>query len=155
MTRLHGVSAIMLLLGSSLLIGDERKQPPAAVSLPDSPVGRIGRSLLQVLESTDVSLPLRPQSVISNPSLPFVGWMLLAHAFLPEAPYGSWMARGRPDPGGKWEMPPAIFAVAWIVMALGYTFSGYTKLVSPSWVDVRRSAGSWTTRWHVRASFEI
>lgn len=32
-------------------------------------------------------------------------------------------------------MPPAIFAAAWIVMALGYTYSGYTKLVSPSWLD--------------------
>ena len=73
--------------------------------------------------------------LISNPSLPFVGWMLVAHAFLPQAPYGSWSARGRPDPGGNWQMPPAIFAVAWIVMALGYTYSGYTKLVSPSWID--------------------
>jgi predicted DCC family thiol-disulfide oxidoreductase YuxK len=32
-------------------------------------------------------------------------------------------------------MPPAIFAAAWIVMALAYSYSGYTKLVSPSWRD--------------------
>jgi predicted DCC family thiol-disulfide oxidoreductase YuxK len=73
--------------------------------------------------------------LIANPSLPFVGWMLLAHLFLPAAPYGSWAARGRPDPGGGWFMPQAIYRVAWIVLALGYTFSGYTKLISPSWVD--------------------
>jgi predicted DCC family thiol-disulfide oxidoreductase YuxK len=73
--------------------------------------------------------------LIANPSLPFVGWMLLAHAFLPPAPYGSWAARGRLDPGGGWRMPPAIFLAAWVVMSLGYTYSGYTKLVSPSWVD--------------------
>jgi predicted DCC family thiol-disulfide oxidoreductase YuxK len=73
--------------------------------------------------------------LISNPSIPFVGWMLLAHLFLPRAPYGSLAARGRVDPGGDWRMPPAIFAAAWIVLALGYTYSGYTKLVSPSWRD--------------------
>src|SRR5262245_33788131 len=32
-------------------------------------------------------------------------------------------------------MPRLIFTGAWILMALGYTYSGATKLVSPSWVD--------------------
>ncbi|HKQ64911.1 MAG TPA: DCC1-like thiol-disulfide oxidoreductase family protein [Methylomirabilota bacterium] len=73
--------------------------------------------------------------LISNPGLPFVGWLLLAHACVPSAPYGSVAAAGRVDPGGGWRMPPAIFGAAWIVMALGYSYSGYTKLVSPSWVD--------------------
>jgi predicted DCC family thiol-disulfide oxidoreductase YuxK len=73
--------------------------------------------------------------LIANPSIPFVGWLLIAHAFVPPAPYGSWAARGRVDPGGGWRMPPAIFAAAWIVLALSYTYSGYTKLVSPSWRD--------------------
>jgi predicted DCC family thiol-disulfide oxidoreductase YuxK len=73
--------------------------------------------------------------LISNPSIPFVGWMLLAHLFLPPAPYGSLAARGRVDPGGGWCMPPAIFLAAWVVLALGYTYSGYTKLISPSWRD--------------------
>jgi predicted DCC family thiol-disulfide oxidoreductase YuxK len=73
--------------------------------------------------------------LIANPSLPFVGWLLLAHAALPRAPYGSWTARppGRENAG--WHMPPAVFAAAWIVMALGYSYSGYTKLESPSWTD--------------------
>jgi predicted DCC family thiol-disulfide oxidoreductase YuxK len=73
--------------------------------------------------------------LIANPSLPFVGWLLLAHALLPPAPYGSWPARKRTDPRGGWTMPPLLFEAAWIVMSLGYTFSGWTKLVSPSWVD--------------------
>ena len=73
--------------------------------------------------------------LIGNPSLAFVGWLLLAHCCLPAAPYGSWAARQRVDPGGGWHMPTAIFAVAWVVMALGYSYSGYTKLISPSWVD--------------------
>ena len=73
--------------------------------------------------------------LIANPSLPFAGWLLLAHAFVPPAPFGSWSARGRIDPRGNWTMPGPIFAAMWIVMSLGYTFSGWTKLASPSWVD--------------------
>lgn len=73
--------------------------------------------------------------LVANPSLPYAGLLLLAHAFVPPAPFGSWSARGRIDPRGNWTMPPAIFAAMWIVMSLGYTFSGWTKLVSPSWVD--------------------
>jgi predicted DCC family thiol-disulfide oxidoreductase YuxK len=71
----------------------------------------------------------------ANPSLPFVGWMLLAHVCLPKAPFGSLAARNRLDPRGSWRMPPAIFHAAWIVMSLSYSYSGYTKLFSPSWVD--------------------
>jgi predicted DCC family thiol-disulfide oxidoreductase YuxK len=73
--------------------------------------------------------------LISNPSLPFMGWLLLAHACLPPAPYGSLAARGRVDPRGGWRFPPAVFAATWIVMSVAYTYSGFTKLGSPSWVD--------------------
>src|SRR5205085_423114 len=73
--------------------------------------------------------------LISNPALPFVGWLLLLHAVLPKAPYGSWEARSRDDPRGNWHMPQSAFALAWILMAAAYSYSGYTKLVSPSWVD--------------------
>src|SRR5262249_33464003 len=73
--------------------------------------------------------------LIANPGLPFVGWLLLAHACLPAAPYGSWAARGRPDPGGGWRMPPALLPAPGPLRALGYSYSGYTKLVSPSWLD--------------------
>jgi predicted DCC family thiol-disulfide oxidoreductase YuxK len=73
--------------------------------------------------------------LIGNPGLPYVGWLLLAHATLPPAPYGSWAARGRVDPGHDWRMREDIFLVAWILMALGYTYGGFTKLVSPSWLD--------------------
>jgi predicted DCC family thiol-disulfide oxidoreductase YuxK len=73
--------------------------------------------------------------LIANPALPYIGWLLLAHAFLPSAPFGSWAARGRIDPRGAWTMPNSIYLCAWILMALGYTYSGCVKLDSPSWVD--------------------
>lgn len=73
--------------------------------------------------------------LISNPAIPFIGWVLLAHACLPRAPYGSWRARGRADPRGDWTLPPELFLAAWVVMSLAYTYSGYYKLLSPSWLD--------------------
>jgi predicted DCC family thiol-disulfide oxidoreductase YuxK len=71
----------------------------------------------------------------SNPALAFIGWILLAHAFLPIAPYGSYSARGRIDPDGGWRLPREIFAAGWILMALAYSHTGYLKLISQSWVD--------------------
>ncbi len=73
--------------------------------------------------------------LIANPGLPYVGLLLLAHACLPRAPYGSFERRGRVDPGSEWRMPQEIYLVVWVLMALGYSYSGYTKLISPSWVD--------------------
>jgi hypothetical protein len=64
----------------------------------------------------------------ANPSLPFVGWLLLMHALLPPVPR-------RADDDGAWRLPPPIWLAAWIVMSIGYAYSGWTKLVSPSWVD--------------------
>jgi len=72
---------------------------------------------------------------IINPGMPYIGWLLLAHACLPSAPYGSMAAYGRTNPGGGWKMNDGIWTVAWILMAVGYTYSGLTKLNSPSWLD--------------------
>jgi predicted DCC family thiol-disulfide oxidoreductase YuxK len=73
--------------------------------------------------------------LIANPALPFIGWMLLAHLFVPTAPWGSVKALRRADPAGGWAMPQPIVVAAWIVLALTYSYSGYTKLLSPSWVS--------------------
>jgi len=73
--------------------------------------------------------------LIANPALPYVGWMLLAHLFIPGKPYGSAAAIGRENPAGEWFMPRAMFIAGTVVLALSYSYSGYTKLLSPSWVD--------------------
>jgi predicted DCC family thiol-disulfide oxidoreductase YuxK len=72
--------------------------------------------------------------LIANPALPYVGLMLLAHLFVRAAPYGSASARGRADPDGGWSLSRPVFLAAWVVLALSYSYSGYTKLLSPSWV---------------------
>jgi predicted DCC family thiol-disulfide oxidoreductase YuxK len=73
--------------------------------------------------------------LIANPALPFVGWMLLAHAAIKAAPYASWRARKDFDTAVEWRFPNATFVAAWVVMAVAYSYSGYTKLMSPSWID--------------------
>lgn len=71
--------------------------------------------------------------LISNPGIPFVGWLLWMHAALP----------GERTP--EWRFPASFHGLSWMVMELGYTFSGLTKLSSPSWAD-----GS--ALWHVLSS---
>jgi len=68
--------------------------------------------------------------LIGNPGLPYVGWLLLGHACLPRLRGGLWC----PD-DTRWRMPGEIHGAAWTLMALGYTYSGLTKLTSPSWMD--------------------
>jgi predicted DCC family thiol-disulfide oxidoreductase YuxK len=73
-------------------------------------------------------------NLISNPSLPYVGLMLLFCALVPAGePLSATGGRGRRP--GEWFFPAAIFWGAWFLMAGGYTFSGIVKLWSPSWVD--------------------
>jgi predicted DCC family thiol-disulfide oxidoreductase YuxK len=72
--------------------------------------------------------------LITDPGPFFVGALLLGHALLPASPYGSWDARGRPDPGGGWRMRSRLQTAAWITLAGGYAFVGWTKLMSPEWV---------------------
>ena len=73
--------------------------------------------------------------LIANPSLPYVGLCLLAHALQRPAPFGSVVALGRVDPRGGWRADGGIFTALWLALAAGYSYSGWTKLVSPSWRD--------------------
>ncbi len=67
--------------------------------------------------------------LIQNPSLPYVGLLVLAFAVLP-SPGRSRVCDARAE--ASWR---AFLGVAWILLAAGYTYSGLTKLTSPSWVD--------------------
>jgi Uncharacterized protein conserved in bacteria len=71
--------------------------------------------------------------LISNPSIPYVGLLLLLLALVPDGE--PWRWRGRAVAPRDWAMPRGVFFAAWALMALGYTFSGLVKLQSPSWLD--------------------
>ncbi len=73
------------------------------------------------------SWAIRPRGVV------LLGCLLLAHACVPPAPYGSWAARGRPDPAGSWRMPRWLYLAAWVLLALATAYGGYMKLTWPRW----------------------
>jgi len=71
--------------------------------------------------------------LVLNPALPYVGLLLLVHALQPPPP-----RRAAPLAGAEtvaWRRDPRLFALLWILMAAGYSYSGWTKLASPSWMD--------------------
>ncbi len=71
--------------------------------------------------------------LISNPSIAYVGLLLLLTTLVPpREPWRMGRAVAKPD---HFHMPALVFFTAWILMAVGYTFSGVIKLASPSWVD--------------------
>jgi len=73
-------------------------------------------------------------NLISNPSLPYIGLLLLFCALIPDGEPLR-LVRGARPPPREWFFPAVIFWGAWFLMAAGYTFSGVVKLTSPSWVD--------------------
>jgi hypothetical protein len=69
---------------------------------------------------------------IANPSIPYVGFLLLACAIVPdEAGFRPPLPRAAPD----WSVPKPLYTGAWLLLGLGYTLSGIHKLGSPSWID--------------------
>jgi hypothetical protein len=78
--------------------------------------------------------------LISNPSIAYVGLLLLLTTLVPATePYRLMGRKARED---EFYFPSGVYHTAWILMAVGYTFSGVVKLMSPSWVDG-------TAFWHV------
>jgi uncharacterized membrane protein YphA (DoxX/SURF4 family) len=68
-------------------------------------------------------------NLISNPGIPFVGWLLLACAVIP---------KGEPYSFGQksnWKFPELVWLGAWLILGISYTISGIDKLQSPSWAD--------------------
>jgi predicted DCC family thiol-disulfide oxidoreductase YuxK len=73
-------------------------------------------------------------NLISNPSLPYIGVLLLFCVVVPEGePFSLTGVRDRRP--SEWFFPWGVYWGAWFLMAAGYTFSGVVKLWSPSWID--------------------
>ena len=61
-----------------------------------------------------------------------LAWLLVAHAGVPPAPYGSLDGRGRSDPGGGWRMPEEVYLANW--GALGLALAGLALAAwAPRW----------------------
>lgn len=70
----------------------------------------------------------------ANPSLPYVGFLLLVCAVVPEGEPLS-LRPGRRRTGLGFAVPPVLLEGGWLLLAAGYTASGLHKLGAPSWVD--------------------
>lgn len=66
---------------------------------------------------------------VDNPSVPYIGFLLLAYALLP--PGDALVPRER----RRWRCPTGITVGAWAALSLGYLASAWHKLGSPSWRD--------------------
>lgn len=73
---------------------------------------------------------LAKNTSITEPSIEFIGWLLLATVLVP---LGEGLAPGRWRPDPDWHMPPALYYGAWTVFAVAYGMSGWAKLSSAAW----------------------
>jgi hypothetical protein len=69
---------------------------------------------------------------IANPSIPYVGFLLLACAVIPNE---ATLRPALPVAERDWSIPRPLNSGAWLLLGLGYTLSGVHKLGSPSWRD--------------------
>ena len=74
-------------------------------------------------------------SEFPHAGLVFVGWLLFVHTLLPAAPYGSLDAVGRADPRGGWYVSRPAYFGTWALMALWYSYTGFSMLVYPGWLQ--------------------
>lgn len=69
-------------------------------------------------------------NLILNPSIPYIGLLLLLSALVPDGEgWGPGTARA------DWRFPSSVYWTGWILLAAGYSYSGWMKLISPSWID--------------------
>lgn len=64
--------------------------------------------------------------LILNPGMPYMGWLLLFFCFVPSAKTEQQQR--------SWVLPSHLYFSAFAILALTYSYSGYTKLFSPAWI---------------------
>ena len=80
---------------------------------------------------------LNRNPLISNPSLGYIGWMMLACAIIPKGERIGFLLseKQRQEEKIKWEMPDVIYYGMWIIIGISYTASGLHKLQCPDWIN--------------------
>ncbi|HEV8325141.1 MAG TPA: DCC1-like thiol-disulfide oxidoreductase family protein [Myxococcota bacterium] len=61
----------------------------------------------------------------ADPGMAALSAVLVLHAAVPPAPYGSWARRGQADPGVRWAKPGFVHAAGWALLVLGYAWAGW------------------------------
>jgi len=70
--------------------------------------------------------------LISNPGIPYIGLLLLLTTLVPAREHWRLLRSRRDEP---FLVPRYVILTAWILMAVGYSYSGVVKLAAPSWVN--------------------
>jgi sterol desaturase/sphingolipid hydroxylase (fatty acid hydroxylase superfamily) len=70
---------------------------------------------------------------ISNPSMAYVGWVLLAMTLIESGERLGFLNKDKEKQ--PWQISDTIYFGAWIIFPLSYTASGIHKLQCPSWLD--------------------
>ncbi len=83
--------------------------------------GRLPRASALLL-FVGMALCFHRNQLILNPSMPFLAWWMLSHAVMP-----------REDGADREPFWRRYRDVTWWITGLAYTYSGVTKLMSPSW----------------------
>jgi hypothetical protein len=90
----------------------------------------IKRRLVSILLWYGWACLINRNNMIINPGMPYIGWLLLVCAVIPPGENEAVYRKNQ-----SWTLPGWCLFGAWLVMALGYTLSGFDKLQSPSWVS--------------------
>jgi predicted DCC family thiol-disulfide oxidoreductase YuxK len=149
---MHLVPWSIELFSSAGMLGDAALSPlvglfPNLLALIDDPVAALVLTASGVIAGTGLMLGrgdrwcaiwawfvlatlFTRNPLIANPAMPYVGWMLIAYPFIAALPAISDLLGC-----ARWRLSPVVFTAAWVVLALSYSYSGYTKLLSPGWLS--------------------
>jgi sterol desaturase/sphingolipid hydroxylase (fatty acid hydroxylase superfamily) len=80
---------------------------------------------------------LNRNPLISNPSIGYIGWILLACSTIPKGERLGFLLseKQRKDEKKNWELPDPLYYGMWIIMGISYTASVLHKLQCPDWVN--------------------
>jgi predicted DCC family thiol-disulfide oxidoreductase YuxK len=76
-----------------------------------------------------------------EPAATAIPLLLVLHALQRPAPFGSWAARGRVDPGGGWRLRDELLPAAWVLLALAHAAAGLEALRASRHTFVLAAAG--------------
>ncbi|MDB6068862.1 MAG: hypothetical protein JWL81_33 [Verrucomicrobiales bacterium] len=93
------------------------------------------RRLLSILLWFGSTALFHRNNLTSNPALAYLGLLLVLCSLIPTGEKLNPKPARDPDDFPAWRMPAMIPICAWVLLAVGYTFSGLTKWDSPSWQD--------------------
>lgn len=82
---------------------------------------------------------LNRNPLISNPSLGYIGWILLSCICIPKGERLGFLLseeqRMKESTRKRWQVPDVLYYGMWIIVGVSYTASGFHKLQCPSWID--------------------